>query len=90
MMYAPAEHGTSYNEMYTNVTRSVKGAKSFRLYTDARGAEAVNSLMTKAGAKLVHDRTLAPDGTKQPRQAPKMAFSAEDGWTMVSDNYLGR
>jgi len=81
MMYAPAEHGTSYNEMYTNVTRSVKGSKSFRLYTDARGADAVNDLMTKAGKKLVHDRALETVGSKEPRPVPKMAFTAADGWT---------
>jgi hypothetical protein len=81
MMHAPAAHGTSYNEMYVNVTRSVAGAKSFKLFTDARGADAVNELMSKAGRKLEHDSALEQKGLKEPRLAPKFAFTAADGWS---------
>lgn len=82
--YAPMEHSMSFNEIYTDVTRSVAGAKSFQLYTNARGADAVTKLMTQAGTKIVHDRAHALskealDDVK--RVLPKSAFSAEDGWS---------
>lgn len=82
--YLPVAHGTSYNEFYTDVTRSVGGPKSVRVYTDARGADAVYALMGKASTKLVYDRAhaLSKDALKEVQRAmPELAFSAADGWS---------
>lgn len=66
--HAPVDDGTiNHNSFYTNITRSVMGDRGLQFITDAKGADMVQMLMQKAGAKAKQDRALIDVAVRRPK-----------------------
>jgi hypothetical protein len=86
--HAPVDDGTiNHNAFYTNMTRSVMGARGLQFVTDAKGADRVQALMQKAGTKAKQDRALIDIVVRRPRM--ENAFTDVGGFQRVVASSTG-